>query len=83
MVNKSKSSIGPFMQQHFNSTYAYLCNFDFDGDVMEGILPCLWRMVPDADACKTINCKMKMYWEASGLSGFVDANNERSIFNAT
>lgn len=62
-----------------NAAYAYSCNFDFDGEVMEGLLTCLRKMVLDVDAWKTINRKMEMYWEVSGLFGFANAVNERSI----
>jgi hypothetical protein len=62
-----------------NPAYAYSCNFDFDGKMMEGLLTCLQRMVHDVDARRTINSEMEMYQEASGLFGFTDAINEWSI----
>lgn len=62
-----------------NAAYGYSHNFDFDGEVMEGLLTCLRKMVLDVDAWKTINRKMEMYWEVSGLFGFANAVNERSI----
>jgi hypothetical protein len=46
----------------FNLAYAYSCDFDFDGKVMEGLLRCLQMMVRDVDARRTINRKMEMYW---------------------
>jgi len=75
MLHQSIHAITLFL----NPTYAYSCDFDFNCKVVEGLLTCLWRMVPDGDAHRTINHKMEMYWEASELFGFVDVVNERSI----
>ena len=62
-----------------NPAYAYSCNFDFDGEVMEGILTCIQRMVPEVDVHRIINREMEMYREASKLIGFGDVVHERSV----
>ena len=62
-----------------NPIFSYKCNFDFDGEVMEGLLTCLHRMVPNANTCHTNNQQMEMYREASGIFGFVDVVCERTI----
>ena len=53
-----------------NPTFAYSCNFDFDGKVMEGFLMCLQNMVPGQEACKIINHEMELYSNANWLFGF-------------
>jgi len=59
--------------------YAYSCNFDFNGKGMEGLLKCIQRMVPNANAHRTINCEMEMYLEASKLLGCANAIHDRNI----
>ena len=44
-----------------NPYYAYSSDFDFDGEVMEGLLTCLERMVPDVETHRTISVEMEMY----------------------
>ena len=65
-----------------NPACAYSCNLGFDGEVMKGLLTCLVRMVTKINLLKTINCEINIYPEASGLFGFVDVANKRSILYA-
>ena len=46
-----------------NPSYANSSDFDFDGEVIEGLLTCLERMVPDVDTRRTIGVEMEMYRE--------------------
>jgi hypothetical protein len=67
----------------FNPTFAYSCNFDFNGKVMEGFLVNLQRMAPDKEARKTINREMVMHRDANRLFGFDVAIQERNISMAS
>jgi hypothetical protein len=42
-----------------NLAFSYKCNFDFDGEVMEGVHTCLQRMVPNAAIHIEINCEIE------------------------
>jgi hypothetical protein len=55
-----------------NPAFSYKCNFDFDGEVMEGLHTCLQRMVPDVAIHLDINCEIKMYRDGTGLFGYED-----------
>ena len=52
---------------------SYKCTFNFDGEVLEGIIECLNRMVPDVETRSSITHEMELYQEASGLFGFANA----------
>ena len=62
-----------------NPSYAYSSDFDFDGEVMEGHLACLERIVPDVETRRTISVEMEMYREARELFGFIDAISNISV----
>ena len=62
-----------------NPSYAYSSNFDFDGEVMEGLLRCVERMVPDVETNRAISVEMEMYREARGLFGFTNIVSNRSV----
>jgi hypothetical protein len=44
-----------------NPTFSYKYNFDFDGEVMEGLHTCLQRMVLDVVIRLEINREIEMY----------------------
>ena len=68
------------MLLHFSlATFSYKCKFDFDGEVLEGLISCLNRMVPNVETRQSITHDMEMYQEANGLFGFVDAIHEKII----
>ena len=52
-----------------NPTYAYSCNFGFDGKVMDMLLTCLQRMAYNQEARKTI-CDLEMYRNTGELLDF-------------
>jgi hypothetical protein len=62
-----------------NPAFSYKCNFDFDGEVMEGLHACLQRMVPDVAIRLDINREIEMYRDGTGLFGYEDAIASRSI----
>eukprot|EP00253_Pinus_taeda_P032126 PITA_32126 len=64
-----------------NPTFSYKCNFDFDGEVMEGLHSCIQRMVPDLELRSKINREIQSYQDCVGLFGFFDdAIRERALF---
>eukprot|EP00253_Pinus_taeda_P006022 PITA_06022 len=63
-----------------NPAFSYKCNFDFDGEVMEGLHSCIQRMVPDPDLCNKIIREIQSYQDCVGLFGFDDAIRERTLF---
>ena len=44
-----------------NPAFSYKCNFDFDGKVLEGLLTCIQRMVPDYETHNAINREIEVY----------------------
>jgi hypothetical protein len=62
-----------------NPAFSYKCNFGFDGEVMEGLLTCLQRMVPDVEIRIEINREIEMYRDGTGLFGFDDVVAARTI----
>ena len=60
--------------------FAYKCNFDFDGEVMEGLHSCIQRMVPDSELRSKIKREVQCYQDCVGLFGFDDAIKERALF---
>ena len=60
-----------------NLAFSYKCNFDFDAEVMEGLISCLERMVPDVETCSIINHEIEIYCDGSGVFDFQDAICER------
>jgi hypothetical protein len=55
-----------------NPAISYKCNLGFNGEVMEGLLTCLQRMVPDAEICLEINREIEMYQDGIRLFGLDD-----------
>ena len=51
-----------------NPAFAYKCNFDFDGEVLEGLLTYIQRMIPDYDTRE-----IKVYRDGTGVFIFGDA----------
>ena len=62
-----------------NPAFSYKCNFDFDGEVMEGLHAYLQRMVPDVVIRLDIDREIEMYWDGTGLFGYEDATASRNI----
>ena len=63
-----------------NPTFAYKCNFDFDDEVLEGLLTCIQRMVPEYETRNAINRNIEVYRNGTGAFGFGDAIRDRTIF---
>eukprot|EP00253_Pinus_taeda_P001725 PITA_01725 len=63
-----------------NPTFSYKCNFDFDGEVMEGLHSCIQMMVPNPELRSKINHEIQSYRDRVGLFGFDDAIKERTLF---
>ena len=61
-----------------NLVFSYKCKFDFDGEVLEGLIACLNRMVPDVETRSSITHEMELYQEASGLFGYANAVRARN-----
>ena len=53
-----------------NLSFSHKCNFDFDGEVMEGLHTCLQRMVPDVSIRLNINREIEMYQDGTRLFGY-------------
>lgn len=53
----------------FNPTFFFSCDFNFDGEVMEGFLTRLQRMVPNSSNYATITREMEMHKLGIGLIG--------------
>ena len=47
-----------------NPAFAYKCNFDFDSEVLEGLLTCIQRMIPDYETHNVINHGMVLEYLA-------------------
>jgi hypothetical protein len=62
-----------------NPAFSYKCNFDFDGEVMEGLHACLQRMVLDVVIRLDINREIEMYRDGTGLFGYEDVIASRNI----
>jgi hypothetical protein len=62
-----------------NPAFSYKCNFDFDGEVMEGLHTCLQRMVPDVAIRIEINREIEMYRDGTRLFGYEDVVVARTI----
>ena len=63
---------------YLNPAFAYACGFNFDGEVMDGFLQCVQRMVPTPSERSAISRQMEMYRMASGMLGYDMAIQDRS-----
>ena len=63
-----------------NPTFAYKCNFDFDGEVLEGLLTCIQRMIPNYETRNAVNRKIEVYWDGTGVFSFGDAIRDMTDF---
>ena len=63
---------------YLNPAFAYACGFNFDGEVMDGFLQCVQRMVPIPSERSAISRQMEMYRMASGMLGYDMAIQDRS-----
>jgi hypothetical protein len=62
-----------------NPAFSYKCNFDFDGEVMEGLHTYLQRMVLDVAIRLDINRKIEMYRDGNGLFVYEDVVAGRTV----
>ena len=62
-----------------NPAFSYKCKFDFDEEVLEGLIECINTMVANFETCTSITREMEMNQEATGLFGYVDAIHARTI----
>ena len=60
--------------------FAYKCNFDFDGEVLEGLLTCIQMMIPDYDTRNAVNREIEVYRDGTGVFSFADAIRDRTEF---
>ena len=63
-----------------NLAFSYKCNFDFDDEVLEGLLTCIQRMVPEYDTRNAINCDIEVYRDGTGAFVFGDIIRDRTLF---
>ena len=63
-----------------NLAFTYKCNFDFDDEVLEGLLTCIQRMVLEYETHNAINREIEVYRDGTGGFGFGDAIHDRTIF---
>ena len=59
-------------------SFSYKCKFDIDEEVLEGLIKCINRMVPNFETRTSITHEMEMYREATGLFGYADAVHART-----
>ena len=62
-----------------NPAFSYKCKFDFDGEVSEGLISCLNRMVPNEKFRENIIQEMEVYRESNGLFGYDDVIRNRIV----
>lgn len=62
---------------YLNPAFAYACGFNFDGEVMDGFLHCVQRMVPTPTERSMISRQVEMYKMASGILGYDMAIQDR------
>ena len=62
-----------------NHAVSYKCNFDFDGEVMEGLHTCLSRMVPNVTICLEINREIEMYRDGTKLFDYENVVVARTV----
>jgi hypothetical protein len=55
-----------------NPAFSCKCNFDFNGEVMEGLHTCLQKIVPNVVIHLDINREIEMYRDGTGLFGYED-----------
>ena len=63
-----------------NPTFAYKCNFDFDSEVLEGLLTCIQRMITDYETRNAINHEIEVYRDGTGVFSFGDAIRDKTNF---
>ena len=63
-----------------NPAFAYKCNFDFDDEVLEGLLTCIQMMVPDYETRNAINREIEVYRDGTRPYGFANAIRDKTIF---
>ena len=63
-----------------NPAFVYKCNFDFDSEVLEGLLTCIQRMIPNYETRNATNRKIEVYQDGTGIFSFGDAIRDRIDF---
>ena len=61
-----------------NPTFSYKCKFDFDKHVLEGLIECMNRMVPNFEIRTSITREMEMCREATRLFGYANVVRARN-----
>jgi hypothetical protein len=62
-----------------NPAFSYKCNFDFDGEVLEGLHTCLQRMVLYVMIRLDTNREIEMYRDGTRLFGYEDVIAARTV----
>ena len=66
---------------HFlDPAFAYKRNFDFDSEVLEGLLTCIQRMIPDYDTRNAVNREIEVYRDGTRVFSFGDAIRDKTDF---
>ena len=60
-----------FLQMHF---------FDFESEVLEGLLTCIQKMIPDYETLNATNREIEVYRDGTRVFGFGDAIRDRTDF---
>jgi hypothetical protein len=55
---------------YLNPAFAYACGFNFDGEVIDGFLQCIQRMVMTPAKLLEISKQNEIYWMASEMFGY-------------
>ena len=63
-----------------NLTFSYKWNFNFDGQVLEGRLTCIQRMIPDYDTRNAVNREIEVYRDGTRVFSFGDDIHDRADF---
>jgi hypothetical protein len=65
-------------QLYLNPTFVYACGFNFDGEVIDGFLQCVQRMVLTPAECSEISRQNEIYRMASRMLGYDMAVQDRT-----
>jgi hypothetical protein len=63
---------------YLNLAFAYACGLNFDGEVIDGFLQCVQRMVLTPAECSEISRQNEIYRMASGMLGYDMAVQDRT-----
>jgi hypothetical protein len=63
---------------YLNPAFTYACGFNFDGEVIDGFLQCVQRMVLTPTECSEISRHNEIYRMASEMLGYDMAVQDRT-----